>query len=171
MIVKNDFEVPTAIKSLRDFFPRKQSFKSQPQYLSELSASHMRTAEGKPWQMEGSSPGSLCTCASRRRSSLLWFFLSVPSPADWSTESNMENGRTFFSLSRKKVSPSAVVEERGYSFQKGWHNCRDKSPDLCNIYHSVGRGCFLHPSYPCTKGPGPAKCCIVQIQQGHVRRN
>lgn len=103
--------------------------------------------------MESSSPGSLHTCASRRRSSLLWFFLSVPSPADWSTESNMENGRTFFSLSRKKVSPSAVVEERGDNFQKGWHNCRDKSPVLCNIYHSACRGCFLHPSYPCTKGP------------------
>jgi len=48
-------------------------------------------------------------------SSLLWFFLRVPKAggaADWSTVSNIEKGRTFFSFSLNGTSPSSTEDDR-----------------------------------------------------------
>lgn len=106
-------ELPSAIKSLEYFFPLVSSILKEDLGTSQsFPTATFEELCSNPCQMERSNLSFLHTCASRRRSSLLWFFLSVPSPADWSTESNIENGRTFFSLSRKKFSPSAAVAER-----------------------------------------------------------
>lgn len=55
------------------------------------------------------------TCASRRMSSLLWFFLRDPKAggaAAWSTVSNIEKGRTFFSFSLGGTSPSSAKKQK-----------------------------------------------------------
>lgn len=162
------YQLPLTTLKTFFFFPQKESFKSRPRYFSKsfLTAVFEKLCS-HPYQMECSSSSFLHTCASRRRSSLLWFFLSVPSPADWSTESNIENGRTFFSLSRKKVSPSAVVRER-QTFK------RDNTTVgirvlFCAIFRTVyERDAFcIHPS-PALRAQGPAKCFILQIEQGNV---
>lgn len=157
------------LTTLKTFFsPQKESFKSRPRYFSKsfLTAVFEKLCSN-PYQMECSSSSFLHTCASRRRSSLLWFFLSVPSPADWSTESNIENGRTFFSLSRKKVSPSAVVRER--QIFKRDNTTVGIRVLFCAIFKTVyARDAFcIHPT-PALMAQGPAKCFILQIEQGNV---
>lgn len=80
------------------------------------------------------------TCASRRMSSLLWFFLRDPKAggaAAWSTVSNIEKGRTFFSFSLGGTSPSSAEEKRG-----------KKITDIQTVCNRTSDSCVCFPPPP-----------------------
>lgn len=147
-------------QSVGEIFLLRRSFFKEDFSKSFLTAAFVKLCSNlhlmewrKTWQSlePSSSLCSLHTWASRKRSSLLWFFLSVPSPADWSTESNMENGRTFFSLSREKASPSAVVKEKDFFFFNG-NTTVGVRMLVCAKFKTVyTRDAFLYPTFFCIK--------------------